>query len=101
MLGERTRGRAWIRSPARVTGYRLTGAAKGQTSDCRPQTRFTPSACWSWSPPPTERGRRPANGFYSHARERLRILGELPLRKFDGGNQPSDPDGNPDTSFLA
>ena len=34
--------------------------------------------------------------------ERLRILGEIPLRKFDdNGRQPLDPDGNPDTSFLA
>jgi hypothetical protein len=39
--------------------------------------------------------------------ERLRILGEIPVRKFGGeksgedGRQVSDPDGNPDTSFLA
>lgn len=39
--------------------------------------------------------------FYNHATERLRILGEIPLRKFDGDRQPLDPDGNPDTSFLA
>ena len=50
--------------------------------------------------------------FYSHAQERLRILGEIPVRKFPGdgqaptgsgasSNQPLDPDGNPDTSFLA
>jgi hypothetical protein len=39
--------------------------------------------------------------FYNHAQERLRILGEIPLRKFHGGKQPLDPDGNPDTSFLA
>jgi mono/diheme cytochrome c family protein len=40
--------------------------------------------------------------YYNHARERMRILGELPLRKFDkDGKQPLDPDGNPDTSFLA
>jgi hypothetical protein len=39
---------------------------------------------------------------YNHARERMRILGEIPLRKFDkDGKQPTDPDGNPDTSFLA
>lgn len=37
----------------------------------------------------------------SNAEERLRILGEFPVRKFDGEIQPSDPDGNPDTSFLA
>src|SRR6185369_7643959 len=40
--------------------------------------------------------------FYSHAMERLRILGEIPLRKFAPGGAPIlDPDGNPDTSFLA
>jgi hypothetical protein len=40
--------------------------------------------------------------FASHANERLRILGELPVRKFDmDGRQPEDPDHNPDTSFLA
>jgi hypothetical protein len=39
--------------------------------------------------------------FASHALERLRILGEIPVRKFNGATQPTDPDGNPDTSFLA
>lgn len=46
----------------------------------------------------------------SDSEERLRILGEFPVRKFQhpGANatglandQPLDPDGNPDTSFLA
>jgi len=42
------------------------------------------------------------NHFVSHARERLRILGEIPLRKFDTQGAPVlDPEGNPDTSFLA
>lgn len=46
------------------------------------------------------RGGRPLYG--SHGLERLRILGEIPVRKFDAkGNEPVDPDGNPDTSFLA
>jgi hypothetical protein len=46
---------------------------------------------------------RPNGGrsFYNHAKERMRILGEIPVRKFKGENQPLDPDGNPDTSFLA
>jgi Tat protein secretion system quality control protein TatD with DNase activity len=36
------------------------------------------------------------------AHERLRILGEIQVRKFGAdGKQPLDPDGNPDTSFLA
>ena len=40
--------------------------------------------------------------FYSHAMERLRILGEIPLRKTaPGGGVLLDPEGNPDTSFLA
>jgi hypothetical protein len=39
--------------------------------------------------------------YYNHARERMRILGEIPVRKFRGEKQPLDPDGNPDTSFLA
>jgi len=65
------------------------------------------------------RGARAGRLFHSHAMERLRILGEIPVRKFVGGpagsqhhhagsslpitfdRQPLDPDGNPDTSFLA
>ncbi len=39
--------------------------------------------------------------YHNHPMERLRILGEIPLRKFIDGKQPLDPDGNPDTSFLA
>ncbi|HKB40084.1 MAG TPA: hypothetical protein VKD72_26850, partial [Gemmataceae bacterium] len=59
-----------------------------------------------------------AGRFHNHAQERLRILGEIPVRKFGKGEpgasatggepgasatggQPLDPDGNPDTSFLA
>jgi hypothetical protein len=42
-----------------------------------------------------------AGRFHNHAHERLRILGEIPVRKFGkDGKQPLDPDGNPDTSFL-
>lgn len=48
-----------------------------------------------------DRGNKTERTFYSHANERLRILGEIPLRKFVNGKQPLDPDGNPDTSFLA
>lgn len=40
--------------------------------------------------------------FHNHANERLRILGEIPLRKFTALGQPIlDSEGNPDTSFLA
>ncbi|MFM8273887.1 MAG: hypothetical protein ACKODX_16365 [Gemmata sp.] len=54
--------------------------------------------------PNTDRNKGPHGGrtFRSHASEKLRILGEIPLRKFGpDGKQPTDPDGNPDTSFLA
>ena len=37
--------------------------------------------------------------FYNHAHERMRILGEFPVRHFQDGKQLVDPDGNPDTSF--
>lgn len=53
--------------------------------------------------PTTDRHRGANSGrrFFNHATERLRILGEIPLRKLEDGRQPKDPDGNPDTSFLA
>lgn len=54
--------------------------------------------------PSSHRSYGPAegNGFQSHANERLRILGEIPLRKTDAsGRTVLDADGNPDTSFLA
>jgi hypothetical protein len=48
------------------------------------------------------RGFKEGRRFFNHAHERLRILGEIPVRKSDpNGKQPLDPDGNPDTSFLA
>ncbi len=51
----------------------------------------------------TEKGHRSGGypPYFSHAMERLRILGEIPVRHFKEGKQPIDPDGNPDTSFLA
>jgi hypothetical protein len=53
--------------------------------------------------PTTDRNRGPKSGrlFWGHAQERLRVLGEIPLRKFGERSEPLDPDGNPDTSFLA
>lgn len=53
--------------------------------------------------PATDRNKGPHSGrtFRSHATEKLRILGEIPLRKFTNGKEPTDPDRNPDTSFLA
>ncbi len=51
----------------------------------------------------THRSYGPHEGrhFESHAGERLRILGEIPVRKTNGGPPLLDPEGNPDTSFLA
>lgn len=54
--------------------------------------------------PNTHRSYGPNLGqhFYSHANERLRILGEIPLRKFNADGSPVlDAEGNPDTSFQA
>jgi hypothetical protein len=54
--------------------------------------------------PNTHRSYGPHNGqhFFNHVNEKMRILGEIPLRKFDAQGQPIlDPEGNPDTSFLA
>lgn len=54
--------------------------------------------------PISDRFRGPHVGrhFLSHAGERLRILGEIPVRKVNGDGSPVlDPEGNPDTSFLA
>lgn len=54
--------------------------------------------------PNTHRSYGPNEGrqFRSAANERLRVLGEIPVRKTDGdGNPLLDPEGTPDTSFLA
>ncbi len=54
--------------------------------------------------PNTHRSYGPESGrhFHNAANERHRILGEIPLRKVDEVGQPVlDPEGNPDTSFLA
>ena len=62
--------------------------------------------------PTTDRkgGANSGRRFYNHSSERLRILGEFPIRKFGTraagvsemvNGQPKDPDGQPDTSFLA
>ncbi len=54
--------------------------------------------------PNTHRSYGPDEGYKyrNFANERHRILGEIPLRKFDDLGQPIiDDEGNPDTSFLA
>ena len=52
--------------------------------------------------PTTDRkGADAGRRYFNHAGERLRILGEVPVRKFIDGRQPTDNDRNADTSFLA
>jgi hypothetical protein len=54
--------------------------------------------------PNTHRSYGPNAGqqFFNHANERLRVLGEIPLRKTNAQGQPLlDGEGNPDTSVLA
>jgi Hydrazine synthase alpha subunit middle domain len=52
--------------------------------------------------PTTDRkGADSSRRYYNHAGERLRVLGEIPLRKFEGDSQVMDSDHNADTSFLA
>jgi hypothetical protein len=54
--------------------------------------------------PTTDRHRGEHSGrrFFNHASERFRILGEIPVRNVAPDGSPlRDPDGNPDTSFLA
>jgi hypothetical protein len=43
---------------------------------------------------------RTTRRWWSIANERFRIVGEIPVRKFEGSEEPKDSDGNPDTSFL-
>lgn len=73
--------------------------------------RYADSDIWAMRivgmEPNTHRSYGPNGGpsggsrFYSHAGEKLRILGEIPLRKSGAGGQPLlDAEGNPDTSFL-
>ncbi len=69
--------------------------------------KYANSAIWAIRlvalEPNTHRSYGPNEGqhFSNHANERHRILGEIPVRKFDGQGQPVlDPEGNPDTSFL-
>jgi mono/diheme cytochrome c family protein len=60
-----------------------------------------PTAHLSYGPN-TRHSSESSSNWRNHASERLRILGEIPLRKYDGaGNPILDPEGNPDTSFLA
>jgi hypothetical protein len=58
---------------------------------------FEPNAARSTRAHPVKHWYYPI--YNSHAMERLRILGELPVRA--GKGTALDPDGNPDTSFLA
>src|SRR4051812_20042656 len=52
--------------------------------------------------PTTDRkGANAGRRYYNHAGERLRVLGEIPLRKFGkDGKEPLDPDRNPSLPNL-
>jgi len=98
------RGRGWDREDNEFSGtiwnWRGQGADAGRYDNSEihavrivamePNTHTNAAGARGGYPP-----------FQNHAMERLRILGEVPLRKFIEGRQPTDPDGNPDTSFLA
>lgn len=52
--------------------------------------------------PHNQNGTGQTQHFYNHANEKLRILGEISLRKFNTNGTPLlDSKGDPDTSFLA
>ena len=52
--------------------------------------------------PQTEMGGKGGKKFFNHVNERLRVLGEIPLRRTNANGSPVlDPEGNPDTSFWA
>ena len=52
--------------------------------------------------PQTEMAGEGGPKFFNHVNERLRILGEIPLRKSHADGRPVlDSEGNPDTSFWA
>ncbi len=87
-------------------------SANGQNSNWHVQGadagRYANSDIWAVRvvamEPNSHRSYGPDQGrqFHSHAGERLRILGEIPLRKPDDrGGERLDAEGNPDTSFLA
>ncbi|MFP6874502.1 MAG: hypothetical protein VCA55_13460 [Verrucomicrobiales bacterium] len=82
--------------------WRTQGADAGKYSDhdifAVRILAMEPSSHFSYG---AKMGRNSRN-FMNHAQERLRILGEIPLRKKDAqGKEILDSEGNPDTSFLA
>ena len=96
------RGRASMPSPATATACRSTGTTRAATPGLYDNGDIHAVRILAMEPTTDrQRGAKAGRLFHSHANERLRILGEIPVRKFDGDKQPLDPDGNPDTSFLA
>ena len=86
-----------------VDGRRTTGACQGADAGLYANDDIHAIRILAMEPT-TDRTAAPKSGrlFHNHASERLRILGEIPVRKFDRtASNRLDPDGNPDTSFLA
>jgi hypothetical protein len=99
------RGRSWDRGDNEYVGtiwnWQGQGADAGRYSNDEIHAvrilAFEPNVSTD-----AEGSRHGYPAYSNHPMERLRILGEVPLRKFDAdSNQPLDPDSNPDTSFLA
>ena len=99
---------ASTRSTPAETARRSTGSTRAPTPASTPTTTSTPSASWPWSRRPTATRPKsrpaastatPTNGCASSARSRCASF--EPGEASESGGQPLDPDGNPDTSFLA
>ena len=96
----------WIPFNTSENGASLTGSTRAATPASTATTTSTPSASWRWSRPPTatavqsraaSSAATPTNVCVSSARSRCASLAATRRESA----RPLDPDGNPDTSFLA
>jgi len=91
--------------PAAFSGSRWNWRGQGADAGRYENSDIHAIRIVSFEPNAHSEGEGSSHGYpayFNHAMERLRILGEIPVRKFGkSAGQPLDPDGNPDTSFLA